>query len=350
MSELVNGDSTPSVAAPMLRTEFVAETVNVKFGLSGDYVPLVSERDQNFRLTTREGSRFVVKIASAAEARVAADFQIDVLVHLEDRGVQGVPRIQRTVSGETRSEIRSENGSLHCLRVVTWVDGDLLNDVEITPDIASRFGHRLAELDMGLESFANQVDIRIPLWDTLRAGELRDLLVHVGDHNMRSTLESVLDQFELVVGTLGSLPRQVIHNDANTENILIDAADNISGFIDFGDIMWAPRIVDVSTAAAYLRSDGDDRLQIIAPFVAAYHQRSPLLESEFNLLFDLIRTRLSMTLIILYWRLMARDKDDPYRQKTLEGESDAYDFLKYLSGMGRDAFVSRLKAALVTNW
>jgi hypothetical protein len=45
-----------------------------------------------------------------------------------------------------------------------------------------------------------------------------------------------------------------------------------------------------------------------------------------------------MTLIVLYWRLAARDEDDPYRQKTLENESDAFEFLVFLTDLGRDAF------------
>ena len=119
---------------------------------------------------------------------------------------------------------------------------------------------------------------------------------------------------------------------------MIDADDDVSGFIDFGDALKAPRIIEVATAASYLRTGGENPLKFIEAFVEGYHQRSPLSDAEFNLLFDLIRTRLAMTLIILYWRLTARDEDDPYRQKTLENESNAFEFLVFLSDLGHDAF------------
>ena len=118
----------------------------------------------------------------------------------------------------------------------------------------------------------------------------------------------------------------------------MDADDDVSGFIDFGDALKAPRIIEVATAAAYLRAGGENPLKFIEAFVKGYHQRSPLSETELNLLFDLIRTRLAMTLIILYWRLTARDEDDPYRQKTLDNESNAFEFL----------FSSRISATTVS--
>jgi Ser/Thr protein kinase RdoA (MazF antagonist) len=65
-------------------------------------------------------------------------------------------------------------------------------------------------------------------------------------------------------------------------------------------------------------------------------------DAEFELLFDLIRTRLAMTLIILYWRLAARAKDDPYRQKSIAANRNALEFLQNLSSLGRQAFNERI--------
>ena len=45
MSELVNGDSTPSVAAPMLRTEFVAETQDPVIGLITEWMDESGRRE-----------------------------------------------------------------------------------------------------------------------------------------------------------------------------------------------------------------------------------------------------------------------------------------------------------------
>ncbi len=337
-------DTSPSVLAgpPNLGAEDLANAVSSQFDLVGNYTELISERDRNFRLTTGDGTTYVVKATCLAEDPVVTDFQIAALIYLESRGVAGVPRIVRTPSGGDRGVIQSEDGYEICLRVVTWLKGTLLCDVELTSVIAGRFGKRLAELDVALEGFTHAGEAQTLLWDSQRAGELRGLLGHVNDAAVRESVEDVLDDFDYrVKPALAGLPQQVIHNDANDENILLDGMGDISGIIDFGDMMKAPRVVDIATAASYLRSDGDP-LRLIEPFVVAYNEVSAVSNAEFDVLFDLIRTRLAMTLIILYWRLAARDENDPYRQKSLVANSNALFFLQKLSSFGREAFIRRI--------
>jgi Ser/Thr protein kinase RdoA (MazF antagonist) len=333
-----------TVEPPKFATEVVAEVVAEKFNLVGDYTQLVSERDQNFRLKTSDGRGFVVKVTGLVEDRIATDFQIAVLSHFEESEFNFAPRVFRTASGEKRSAITSDAGQEYCLRIVTWLDGSLLKDVPLTTNNANRFGRRLAELDLSLESFDFDGDGQAGLWDMQEALQLRSLLPHVNNEKIQEYAHSVLTRFdETVITALRALPRQAIHNDANPENILIDADGDVSGFIDFGDALKAPRIIEVATAASYLRTGDENPLKFIEAFVEGYHQRSPLSDAEFNLLFDLIRTRLAVTLILLYWRLTARDEADTYRQKTLENESDAFEFLVFLSDLGRDAFIRRIK-------
>ena len=49
-----------------------------------------------------------------------------------------------------------------------------------------------------------------------------------------------------------------------------------------------------------------------------------------------------MTVILFYWRLAARDKEDPYLQKQLDSEGGAFEFLQSLSSLGRAAFRERI--------
>ena len=331
-----------AVEPPSFGVSVVADAVARQFGLVGDYALLVSERDQNFCLTTND-DRYLVKVTSPTEPNDVTDFQIAALSHLANCGVTGVPRDVRTTLGKNRGSIQSDDGSLLSLRVLTWLNGSLLDDSEITPGMASSLGGRLADLDVALKSFVHESDGQASLWDTQCAGQLRGLLIHVGDSAMRQQLEAVLDVMEeRITPALEALPRQVIHNDANTENILLDANGDVSGIIDFGDLLRASRIIEVSTAAAYLRPNDGDPLQLITPFVAGYQEKNPLSEPELDVLFDLILTRLAMTVILFYWRLAARDKEDPYLQKQLDSEGGAFEFLQSLSALGRAAFRERI--------
>jgi len=333
---MVAGLDSISAAPPNLSTERVASACREQFGLAGQFTPLVSERDQNFALQANDGRRFVVKVTGRAELAAVTDFQIQALLHLEKVGVAGVPRIVRTVSGDDRGSIQDDDGDAMCLRIVTWLEGQMLHDVPLSVDIARAFGRHLAELDLGLLGFTHPGDRQILLWDTQRAAELRGLLSHIDDPDIRGQVEIVLNAFdERVMPQLQALPHQVIHNDANSENVLLDDAGEVTGMIDFGDMLWAPRIIEISTAASYLRTRDRNPLKFIAPFVAGYRERSPLSDAELNILFDLVRTRLAMTLSILYWRVSAREPGDSYREKSLASEAAAADFLASLSAMGR---------------
>jgi len=338
-------DISESVLAgpPNLDAEDVASAVFLQFGLTGDYTELVSERDRNYRLISRDGTSYAVKATCQAEDAIVTDFQIAALIHLENRGLAGVPRVIRTPAGRDSGVVKSKDGFEVRLRVVTWLSGRLLRDVDVTSWIAGRFGTRLAELNIAFEGFTHEGEAQSLLWDSQRAGELRRFLHYIDDEAAKESVSKVVDDFDSrVEPVLRDLPHQVIHNDANDENILLDSNGDVSGFIDFGDMMRAPRVVDVATAASYLRTEGDP-LTLIEPFVTAYKQKNALLDAEFDVLFDLIRTRLAMTLAFMYWRLAARDIDDPYRQKTLAVNSNALRFLQNLSDLGRAAFRSRFQ-------
>ena len=80
----------------------------------------------------------------------------------------------------------------------------------------------------------------------------------------------------------------------------------------------------------------------LAAVGSGYHQRNPLSASELDMLFDLIRTRLAMTIIHFYWRLAARGEDDAYLQKQVDSEGGAFEFLQSLSALGPTVFRARI--------
>ena len=337
--------STP----PVFKTVAVASAVQEQYGLAGEYAELISERDQNFKLTTKNGDCYVVKIVGAAEDIAVTDFQVAALLYLEKKRFMGVPRIVRTVSGQGRGTILATDGTMSCLRLVTWLSGELLAARDRSEALAIQLGHYLADLNRALEDFDHKGDRQVLLWDTLRAADLRELSGHISDEAIRQRVVAVLDDFASRVSpALAILPHQVIHNDVNPENVLLDESGAVSGVIDFGDMMRAPRIIELSTTASYQRTKNP--LQYILPLITAYCSRNPLKAQELGQLYDLIRTRLAITLTLLYWRLSARKPSDPYREKTLAIEQDAYDFLVTLEALGREAVTRHLnEAALVRN-
>ena len=346
MNSSENAHAAVAAEPPCLPLVEVEGAVRRQFGLDGVYVPLVSERDQNFRLETPSGPEYVVKITSAAEPAIVTAFHIAALMHLEHIAAPRVPAVVRTVDGQDSADIEYA-GSTHKLRVVSYIAGVPLANVQMDPERVRDLGAALARLDIGLQDFSHAGERPRLLWDLQRASELRELLGYISDAGVRVAVTAALKDFEdFVLPELDHLRSQVIHGDANPGNILLDPHSyRVTGVIDFGDAVRAPLVFNVAIAAAYLRSTGADPLELIAPFIDAYHAENPLEQAEVVLLFDLVRARLATTITLLFWRLGARHDQDAYRQKTLDEEADAVRFLEALDAIGRDRFAEKLARA-----
>ena len=340
-------DQARHSAPPAAAVAAVASAVEQQFGVSGDYLPLVSERDQNFHLRSADGRQFVVKVTNATEAAIVSDFHIQMLLYLQQTGAVGTPQVRLTTDGRSYGDIEAD-GSTCRLRVVSYLEGSLLAETAIDDVLAHEFGRQLAQLGRGLRGFSHAGDKPLLLWDVQRVAELRPLQHHIADRRGLAAVTAATDDFEqLIVPLLEQLPAQVIHGDPNPENVLLSADNHrFSGFIDFSDAIRAPRVFDVAIAASYLRADSPNPLRLIAPFVGGYTAVTPLQDNEIATLFDLVRARLVTTITLLYWRLAARDEQDPYRQKTLRLESGAIDFLHSLDSLGRAPFTERIRQSL----
>ena len=337
-------DQARRSAPPAAAVAAVARAVEQQFGLSGEYLPLVSERDQNFHLKCAGGQQFVVKVTNVTEAAIVSDFHIQMLLYLQQTSAVGTPQVRLTTDGRPYADIAADGNTCR-LRVVSYLEGSPLAQAEIDEVLAVEFGRQLAELGRGLRGFSHPGENPLLLWDLQRVAELRPLQHHIDDRRGLAAVAAATDDFEeLIVPVLEQLPVQVIHGDPNPENVLLGAADHrFSGFIDFSDAIRAPRVFDVAIAASYLRAGGPNVLRLVAPFVGGYTAVTPLQDNEIAILFDLVRARLVTTITLLYWRLAARDDQDPYRQKTLQLEAGAMDFLHALDSLGRAHFTAGIR-------
>jgi Ser/Thr protein kinase RdoA (MazF antagonist) len=336
----MNFQDSLTIMPPAFDAADVATAVAAQFGLEGSFEPLVSERDQNFSLVTDAGLRFVVKVTSALESELATAFQIGALEHLGRITEIRAPEIVHTSGGGPFGTI-TDGETTYRLRIVTWIEGVQLETLGLDPQLMERFGVALAGLDEALKDFSHEGEDPVLLWDLQRVQELRPLLEFIDDAEIRAAVAAAIDDYRTrVVPNLPVLRTQVIHSDANPENVLMTRSG--IGFIDFGDIVRAPRIFEVAIAASYLRSLDDEPLRLIAAFIAGYHAGAPLEAAETSLLFDLVRARLATTITLLYWRLRERSEGDEYQQKSQMLESTASHFLAVLDCLGRREFSRKI--------
>lgn len=342
---------------PRLDLARAAGIVREHYGLAVECRELVSERDQNFHLTTTDdGREFVLKIANSAEEPQVTHCQIEALLHLQDEiraaalSVR-VPELLMTRDGRSHLLVEAD-GASHVTRVISYLPGVPLSMVPLTARLSRNMGLALAWLGIGLQKFEHAGVEQSLLWDMKEALALRKLLPHVPDREMRHRIAACLDDFEqYALPLLASARTQVIHNDLHGDNVLVvaDSPETISGVIDFGDMLRSPLIVDLGVAAAYLRCDAGEPLSLIEKFVSGYHSVMPLLPSEFEVLYFLVRARLAATIAIHYWRASARSIDDPYLQVSEESAAQADAFLQILDKLSAQQVSESLHAACETN-
>jgi Ser/Thr protein kinase RdoA (MazF antagonist) len=292
--------------SPSFSIDQVADRVNQLFGLSGDLFPMVSERDQNFRFTTDQGDRFVIKIANSAEDAAIIDMQLKALQHIAQVDAElPVPSVLNSHNGCMIEQIEDENGTKHSFRILTYVPGlhpqdDPANDVLLYP-----MGNCLAKLVQALRGFFHPAANYELLWDLKNSSQLRQYLPHVSDISQRNLAAYFLDRFDLnVLSRITGLRAQIVHNDLVPDNILVaeDDPGSIVGIIDFGDMVHTALVNDLATTIAPTIVGHDEPLEAAAKILAGYHELVPVEEVELSLLYDLIGVRLTMLNVIASWR------------------------------------------------
>ncbi len=274
------------------------------YGLQGHVDALPSERDQNFRLTTPDARRFVLKVSHADESRSVLEQQHRVLDHLRARVTElEIPQVVPTLSGDSLCTIHGSQGPgagsdspAHLARVLNFVPGKVW--AHVAPHslaLLGSLGRGLALLDAALvDAPAGEThgDFK---WDLTRASWIRDHFDCL-PANRQAIVERFLRAYETeALPRLTSLPSGLLYNDANDYNVLVTDAIRVSSFIDFGDMVHGPRICDLAIASTYAAMGSPEPVAAIARIAAGYHEVLPLTGDELSVLYHLICARLCVS-------------------------------------------------------
>ncbi|WP_047464364.1 phosphotransferase [Rhizobium rhizogenes] len=294
---------TDAAAIPADQAEAIARD---KYGLDGRVEWLWGEKDSNYRLTLPDGREYLFKVLNPAEDPGMTSMHSQALLHVEavDPGIP-VQRIIRTLDGEADFRMTDADGGTRGVRMVTFLPGIAQKAAPHSPRQRRNVGALLARMQIALASFAHQAAGHRITWDMQHAIGVRDLLSVFSDPEQRRRLETAMDNFEKqILPVMASLPAQVVHNDFNMENILVDpdTPETVSGIIDFGDMVHAPRVFDVAVGAAYQMGDAADPVEAICDFLEEYSTLISLTEQEIAAIYPAILTRMVMRLAIPQWR------------------------------------------------
>jgi 4-aminobutyrate aminotransferase-like enzyme/Ser/Thr protein kinase RdoA (MazF antagonist) len=284
-------------------TAIEASAILEKFwSLPATLEPLPGERDLNFRINTAERKSFVLKL-TAAEYAEAVELELAALLHVAARNPElPVPRVVPTHEGELFATW--EDGEARTLaRLLTWLPGTpLANWKPHSPELQHCVGESLGRLALALRDFCHPGAARALKWELGSADWALEHLSRISDPEKRSRLEEILVRHRTaVLPALASLRRAVLHNDGNDHNILVAASESgsprVSGILDFGDVCETTVAADVAIAMAYSMLGKPDPLSAAAQLLAGYNSVWPLEEQEIDQLFDLVRTRLALSVV-----------------------------------------------------
>lgn len=295
---------------------------------------LPSERDQNFLLLHADGSHRVLRLSSPdTDPRVLA-LQNAALVRLSATLPPGieVPRLLPLSGDRLQAEIDLPCGRA-AVRLFSWVEGRPLAEVKPHPPaLLESIGTLLAEVDLALAGldplFERWLD-----WDLINAGEVIASRLPFVPGESRPAIVRILERFERLLPKFSALPKQVIHNDGNDWNLLVRSdggGAQVSGLIDFGDIVSSPRVCEVAIAAAYAGLGKGQPQHAAAAVIAGYQRVAPLSEQEIGLVPDLILSRLAVSVVTSAWRRRA-GRLDPYLSISEQQAWDALERLQALS-------------------
>jgi hydroxylysine kinase len=313
------------------------------YGIVASARRLPGEKDDNFALTAGADA-WLLKVVHPEEPAVVTNLATAAMLALEDIPDLPVQRVIPTRAGEAELVVRTADGAIRRARMTSFLPGRILRDVPTSARLRENLGRVLARLGQELTEFEHPAGSRPLLWDLWQADQVRLLLDDLDPLEGRELLVECLDHFEAEGRPrLARLRRQMIHNDMSGDNVLVADDDvTVAGILDFGDAVVTQLINDVAVIAANLLAEGDDPLAPVLDFVRGYHEVEPLTEAEAELLYDLVRLRITIRIVITEWRSLRFPNNREYIMRNTPG---AWRLLKAVPASGVNDAVPRLMAA-----
>ena len=278
--------------------------------ITGDFKSLDSYLDQNFLVQTKEGKKYVLKIANVETPENWLDLQTKVLSYLQS---DTIPKTVFLTSGDQMFLYKG-----HWWRVLEFLEGKMLSNIAYHSDeLLLNIGAFTGDLSSKLALFSHEAANRSIQWDLQNATNLLVKWIdYIQDDSTKKAVLNIVSTVENQSALFSSLRKSVIHADLTRYNILINNVDNqVVGLIDFGDVCYSWTIGELAVLLLESVITG-----ATTPFedaytvVKKYHERFPITQNEVQLLYSLILLR-SAIIVSASARQLSLDPDNKYVKK-----------------------------------
>ena len=189
------------------------------------------------------------------------------------------------------------NGTSKIYRLLSYLEGKFLGEINQTKDLIRSFGKSLASLNKSLFDWTDiHIKSRQSEWDMQQYVVSKNYLNEISSKKVRKIIHYFMNQYEEnVVPFFLDLRKSTIHNDANNWNILFIGND-VSGVIDFGDISHSHLINELAIAISYTCFNKDNPLEWALVLLESYNKILPLETKEVEVLYYSIAMRLCISI------------------------------------------------------
>lgn len=294
---------------PRLDDTVIRDFIDERYGIRPQLERLRSERDVVICLTLDGGRVFVLRVSHSDCADETAAFQNELLSAIAsyDPGLP-VPRIVPSLSGREIEPLTVENQPLSA-RLFRYLEGVPIASSSRSPSQRRNIGIVLARLNKAMAMFRHASDGDASLWDLTKAGALLHFADHISTASLRRLVREILCEVDAEIApALATLKSQYIHNDFHGNNVLVDDHEHsrVVGIIDFGDVLRAPRVIDIAVAMAR-QVDCDQPIEQAREIGCGYQSVFPLAGREIALVPRLICIRLALRIAVWSWRMSRFD-------------------------------------------
>jgi Ser/Thr protein kinase RdoA (MazF antagonist) len=291
---------------PELSERDVRRVADDLYGVDGSMQRLRGERSHNTRFTTAAGDDYVLRVASASEPPAAIECQALAVVHIERMAPQlPITRLLPARNGQLVPTVEFD-GHQHRVRLETFLPGTTFEEGQVLSDGALRaVGELLGGVAAALAFFEHPAALGFMPWDIANGlildGSLRVLLTP----EARLLVDRAQGRLESAQAAIERLPRQIVHNDGHAGNLLRSApdSDQVTGLIDFGDVVHTVTVADIAVTAASLVPHQHDPIGALAALTAGYHGLRSLNDEEVQAVPDLVLARLVLSTLLIHYQI-----------------------------------------------
>ena len=248
----------------------------------------------NYKLTNIDQVNYLIKIytdvalISEVEAEIAF---IDLLKNNINL------KFTSAIQNKNNESLTIIEGVGFC-RIMNYVEGSLFTSSDISASSLNQLGQLVGKMHVVSNSFSNLAfEAKHITWDFKKINYLFDYLPYIQNPREKKIALYFLDMFSHQVSPVEHrLPRGVIHNDLNEQN-LIFLNGQLEGVIDFGDAVYSPFIYDLGILLCYTCMLTDDHTRVIERILKGYAQYRNLTAIEIDTLYYIIGARLATSVL-----------------------------------------------------